>query len=198
MEVKECTYEDLKPFILNIHYAHLMPTSIMYKYGLYDKGELVGVCTYGRPAAPAPSNALAGPDNRKKVIELNRLVLLPDYNGGNCASYLIAHSLKRLPSGLFVLSYADIGGQGHPGYVYQATNWVFTGVTKPRRDRSGYSGNHARHYIKGSQLHMRTPKCRYVNFTGDRRTKRQLKRLLRWKELPYIKSLEDPKFTGFV
>ena len=180
-EVKPCSYEDTKPFIVGIHYAHTMPTSVMFKFGLYDKDTLVGVITYGRPAAPAPSIGMFGKEEKHRVIELNRLVLLPKYNGGNYTSFLVSHSLKLLPPGMGVLSYADFGGQGHVGCIYRACNFLYTGTTKPRTDAASISGGHARHYQGDlTKRQYRTAKYRYVTFTGSKRDKRKLRNMLKW------------------
>ena len=50
-DVLKISYEQTKPFILDIHYAKRMP-SISYAYGLFDKGELVGIVSYGSPVSP--------------------------------------------------------------------------------------------------------------------------------------------------
>lgn len=149
--------------------------NIQYAFGLLADEVLVGVVTYGQPPSPSLCKGIAGEENRKNVIELNRLVLLPDLNGNNNASILISRSLKMLPKDLFVVSYADWGGWQHVGYVYQATNWLYTGLTKRRTDKYSESG-HSRHYKKGeTRRQIRTEKHRYVYLTGNR--KRQLKQL---------------------
>lgn len=109
--VRKVSYEDTKPFLLGIHYARRMPC-IQYAFGLFD-GDYphpVGVVTYGQPASPPLCKGLAGEENRKHVIELNRLAFYPEYNGGNYASVLVSRSLHMLPHHTFVVSYADWGG----------------------------------------------------------------------------------------
>lgn len=51
-EVKEITYNQTKPFLLNIHYARRMPC-IQYAYGLFIDDVLCGCVTYGQPASPS-------------------------------------------------------------------------------------------------------------------------------------------------
>ena len=111
LTVRKISYDETKPFILGIHYARRMPC-VQYAFGLFD-GDYpypVGVVTYGSPASPPLCKGIAGEENRKRVLELNRLVLYPEYNGNNYASFLVAKSLKMLPHGTFVVSYADWGG----------------------------------------------------------------------------------------
>lgn len=183
-EVKPITYQDAKPFLLNVHYARRIPC-IQYAFGLFIDGELVGCVTYGQPASPSLCKGVAGEKNRKNVLELNRLVICDDTP--NNASFLVGTSLTLLPPHRFIVSYADIEGWGHVGYVYQATNWLFTGKTKSRTDK--YSNGHSRHYDPNeTRRQYRTAKYRYIFLTGNRGDKRHMKR-----ELQYPIISEYPK-----
>lgn len=185
--IKRISYSEAKPFIMNIHYARRMPC-VQFAFGLYENDELIAVITYGQPASPSLCKGIAGEVNRKHVLELNRLVILPQYNGGNYGSYLVANTLKMLPNRTFVVSYADWGGWHHVGYIYQATNWLYTGMTKPRTDKYSESG-HSRHYAENeSRRQMRTAKHRYVYLVGNKRDKREMS-----KELNYPVITEYPK-----
>ena len=188
MEVKRISYDETKPFILSVHYARRMPC-IQYAFGLFDNDEIIGVVTYGQPASPSLCKGVAGENNRKNVLELNRLVIKPTYNGKNIASFLVSKSLKLLPAHLIIVSYADVGGWGHVGYVYQATNFYYTGMTKPRTDKYGGDNGHSRHYKENeNRRQIRTAKYRYVIFTGTKRDKKELLHELKY---PIIK--EYPK-----
>ena len=57
--VRRITYEETKPFLLQIHYARRMPC-ITDAFGLFVNGELVGVVTYGVPASRPLCIGLAG------------------------------------------------------------------------------------------------------------------------------------------
>lgn len=176
--VRRITYEETKPFLLNIHYARRMP-SISYAFGLFIDGLLIGVCTYGVPASRSLCIGIAGEENADNVLELNRLCLLPKFNGQNNSSYLVSHSLKMLPNKTFVVSYADTAWT-HVGYIYQATNFLYTGATKERTDI--YSSGHSRHYSKEeTRRQFRSSKHRYIYLVGDKRTKRDMKKELKYK-----------------
>ena len=187
LSVKRITYGETKPFILGIHYARRMPC-VQYAFGLFNGSRMIGVVTYGQPASPSLCRGIAGEQNHKHVMELNRLVLLPECNGGNYASILVSKTLKMLPCGTFVVSYADWGAWGHVGYVYQATNWLYTGCTKPRTDKYSSSG-HSRHYAKNEiRRQPRSAKHRYVYLVGDKRTRRKMLKELRYAVIkPYPK-----------
>lgn len=183
--IRRITYEETKPFLLNIHYARRMP-SISYAFGLFVGGQLIGVVTYGVPASHSLCIGIAGKENASNVLELNRLCLLPEYNGENYASYLVSHSLKMLPNKTFVVSYADTAWT-HVGYIYQATNFLYTGATKERTDI--YSDGHSRHYSKDeTRRQFRSSKHRYIYLVGDKRTKR-----IMMEELNYTVENKYPK-----
>ena len=93
--VRRISYDDTKPFLLGIHYARRMPC-ITDAFGLFVDDEMIGVVTYGVPASMPLCRGLAGDKNKYRVLELNRLALLPDKSSMNDASYLVSHSLKML------------------------------------------------------------------------------------------------------
>lgn len=181
-EVRIIKREETKDFILNIHYAHRMP-SISYSFGLYENDELIGVCTYGKPASPSLCVGVCGIEYTKNVWELNRLVL--KYNRPNEASFFIGRTLKMLPRPMIVVSYADTA-QNHEGIVYQATNFLFTGTTKARTDMAGKNGKHSRHHLGDrTQRVFRSAKHRYIYFLGSKVEIKRMKKALKYKIIPY-------------
>jgi hypothetical protein len=188
-KVERITYNDTKPFILGIHYAKRMP-SISYAYGLFLKNELVGIVSYGSPASPSLCKGVAGLENKPFVIELNRLVL--KYNKKNEASMLVGKSLQLLPKPKIIVSYADTH-QDHVGFIYQATNFYFTGTSKPRTDMAGKNGKHSRHHLGDKTKRVfRSAKHRYIFITGNKKEKNNLFKKLKYPILAY------PKKNGIV
>lgn len=182
--VKQITYNDTKPFILDIHYAKRMP-SISFAYGLFLQNNLVGMISYGSPASPSLCKGIAGEDNKHLVIELNRLVL--KNNIKNEASMLIGSSFKLLPKPKIIVSYADTA-QDHLGIVYQATNFLFTGTSKARTDMAGKDGKHSRHHLGDKTKRVyRSAKHRYVYLHGNKRDKKELFNCLNYPVLDYPK-----------
>lgn len=184
--VRRIRSEDAIPFIENIHYSRKAP-NITDAFGLFVNGEMIGIVTYGIPASPSLCNGLAGKKNFSRVRELNRLVIKPKYNGGgyNYASYLVSHSLKMLENGTFVVSYADTAWS-HVGYVYQACNFLYTGLSAKRVDFYMPDGKHPRSAERNGRtterLHQtRSRKHRYIYLVGDRRTKKQMLKELNYK-----------------
>ena len=183
-EVKKISYQDTKDFILNKHYAQRMP-SITFAYGLFDREKIVGVLTIGKPASNSLCEGICGKECKEKVYELNRLITL-DGLKENALSYFVSRALKDLKERkLIIVSYADTG-MNHNGYIYQATNFIYTGKTKERTDKYTEGNKHSRHYNEENKhlRKVRTSKHRYVYFTGDR--KKYLKKL-NYDVLPYPK-----------
>ena len=125
------------------HYAKRRP-SISFCFALFDEnGYVVGVCSFGRPMAHTlVKNAFSG-EYQDKFLELNRLIT-NDGLGRNVASFFVGKCLRLLPKPRVVVSYADTS-QGHNGYIYQATNWIYTGLSAKFMDYmvKGYEHLHS-------------------------------------------------------
>lgn len=189
--VRRISYEETKPFLLNIHYARRMPC-ITDAFALVRGGSAIGCVTYGVPASYHLCIGIAGKENKDDVLELNRLVILPEYNGKNYASMLVGRSLKMLPNHTFVVSYADTAWS-HVGYIYQATNFLYTGLSAKRTDTYQPEGKHPRAYNKGDHSEYRqtrSQKHRYIYLVGDKRTKKQMRKELIYPVYPYPKGDE--------
>ena len=179
--IHQIQYEETKRWLLEKHYAERMP-SISYAYGLYVDMVLEGIVTYGSPPSHSLCIGICGEKHSKNVLELNRLAI-NSTAPKNSASKLVGKSLRMLPRDSIIVSYADTN-QGHIGYVYQATNWIYTGATKARTDISA-DGGHSRHYDKNSDYTKRTfrsSKHRYIYFRD-----RKMIRKLKYKQYPYPK-----------
>jgi len=192
MLIKKIDKTDYKDFILNKHYAQRMP-SISYAYGLYIDNILKGIITFGKPASNSLCEGVCGKEYKTYVYELNRLVVennLPK----NTLSKFVSQALKLLPRDLIVVSYADTG-MDHNGYIYQATNFIYTGETKERTDKYTPNGKHSRHYTEeyNHLRKVRTSKHRYIYFTG--KNKKWLKHL-KYDIKPYPKGQNKRYILG--
>lgn len=130
MKVLSIQSYETEPWLLKKHYAKRFPP-ISFAFGLYEQSVLVGVCTYGMPSSATLRDGIAGAENAKFVLELNRLCI--ESNNKNAASFLVGRSLRLLPKPSIVVSYADTA-QNHVGYVYQACNFMYTGLSAKRTD----------------------------------------------------------------
>ena len=85
-----------------------------------------------------------------KTIELNRLVA-NDGHPRNMMSFFVAKTWGWLPKPSALISYAD-PEMGHLGFIYQAVNWLYTGMTTPRR----------RFMLDGKEIHESSLRSRKV------------------------------------
>lgn len=185
------------------HYAHRVP-SIVLAVGMFVDGVLAGCLTYGSSASPAVQ-AVCGEASRAVSIELNRLYV-HDWAGRNSESWLVGQSFKIAqqvrPDIRVLVSYADTGA-GHMGYIYQSTNWLYTGAVTAHDSEYVVNGRktHARNLTamgitapgqwaldNGIERVKAQPKHRYVYFLGDKRQRREFRKLLRWPTMPYPKA----------
>ncbi len=199
-DVRRIPFSEAKEWVLNKHYAHRIP-SVSYAFGLYWKLVLCGVCTFGVPASPDLIIGSMGAEYKDIFLELNRLVV----NDGlpkNALSFFVSGCLKMLPRPMVVVSYAD-SGMGHHGYIYQATNWIYTGMSDKHITYvvDGLEGKHDRHLADGAEKvgrgkskydalvqkfgdrvtkSERSRKYRYFQFLGDKRQVRKMKKDLKF------------------
>ena len=158
-------------FIMPRHYAGRVP-QISYSFGWVIQKELVAVCTIGKPASPSLCVGICGEEYSDMVMELNRLIRLPTLT--EPLSQFVGAVLRRLIcKNIILVSYSDTA-MNHNGYIYQACNFIYTGMTKERTDKSGTSG-HSRHYEEDSPYRqVRSSKHRYIYFcTRDKRLKKE-------------------------
>ena len=188
--------------VVENHYLHRR-ASCMFAFGLYEGDDLIGVCMFGKPASPFPCRGVCGPEESDRVIELTRL-WIDDKSVKNSESFLIGQSIKMLPPEYdILLSYAEIA-QGHRGVVYQATNWLYTGLSDAHVEwwLDGKPPSHSRHAfdavggvkkakeVYGARMERRerARKNRYVMFRGGKSRRKELMRKLRYEVQPYPKA----------
>jgi hypothetical protein len=194
--------KEAKPWLLKRHYAHRM-CPISYAFGAYKGTELVGVVTYGTPASAPLREGIAGKEWAAHVMELNRLCCVSEKNMASC---LVGQSLRMLPKPSLVVSYADTA-QGHVGYIYQATNFIYTGLSAKRTDwkikgrehlygatvadESTGQANRAEwmreKYGDDFYLEDRPRKHRYIYLCGDKRQRVAMRSALRYTQEQYPK-----------
>ena len=196
MKILPIKHQECSEWLLKIHYAKRLPL-IMHSFGLFDNNILIGIVTYGMPASPALCVGICGEKYRDRVLELNRLCLLN--NKKNQASFLVGNSLKLLPKPSIIVSYADTS-MNHNGYIYQATNFIYTGLSDKRTEwRMINSNQHSKTIVElysleerqknKEKFHMidRPRKHRYIYFLGDKKQKKEMLGKLNYNIEPYPK-----------
>ena len=187
-KVESIKSKETYDWLLHKHYAKRIP-SISYAFGLFKNKELLGVCTLGSPASPSLCIGVCGAEYKNKVIELNRLCVEEGLEPNVC-SYFVSSSLNKIKKDYVVVSYAD-RDMNHEGYIYQATNWNYTGHTKERTDIGLDDNSHSRHYDKNidysKHRKKRSSKHRYIYFIGNKTQKKNMLKNLKYEIQPYPK-----------
>ena len=194
MSNKEISYREAIGFLLPRHYSGRKP-SISYAFGYYENEVLKGVCTFGKPASNSLCIGVCGEQYSSKVYELNRLCVDGDIELK--LSSFVGWCLRQLKKqNLIIVSYAD-KQMNHNGYIYQATNFIYTGLTKSRTDKYVDGGKHSRHYDNTNQNGLRkfrSSKHRYIYFACNKKYKNKFIKCLRYKTEEYPKE-KNKKYT---
>jgi len=195
--IKQIDYRTAMDVVVREHYLHRKaPCSIAF--GLFLENQLKGVVCYGTPSSAPLRSGIAGPENAKNVVELTRLWVC-DSVPRNGESFLIGRTIKRAGKEI-VVSFAEIE-QGHVGTVYQATNWIYTGLSAKRTNwtvdgvdkhcqtlADKYTSKQIREqYGKLFSLKPRPRKHRYVFINAKGRRRDNLLKALRYLPAQYPK-----------
>lgn len=156
MRLTKATSQAIRYACLHYHYSKSVPANPI-GYNVYnDADEWCGVILYAVGATPnigKPYNLLTG-----GVLELVRVAL----NGKQeFTSKAVSLSLKQLkkdvPQCRLVVSYADVD-QNHLGTIYQATNWIYEGLSK----------GDTYFIVNGRKTHRKSISSRIVTIDGKR------------------------------
>ncbi len=198
--IKEIDYKKAMDIIIKNHYLH-RKAPCSFSFGLFENttNELKGVIIYGTPSSAPLRKGICGDDEKNNVIELTRL-WVDDSVPRNGESFLIGNTIKRVNKEIIV-SFAEID-QGHIGYVYQATNWIYTGLSAKRSNwviegvdkhcqtiADKYTSKELTE-IYGDKFKRvpRPRKHRYVYFNCSKKRKKELLSKLKYKIESYPKS----------
>ncbi len=208
LKVKTITHHDCREWLLFKHYAKRIPP-IEFAFGLFDGLRMVGVCTFATPV----SHTLRSLFDDFKLMELNRLVTNDDLPK-NTTSFFVSQTLKKIPKPMVIVSYADTS-QNHHGYIYQATNFVYTGLSAKFKDYYVKGMEHLHNgtimdmsrgkenrvqWLRdkfGEDLYMRERprKHRYFYFVADKRDKKRMIQLMPYDVQSYPKG-ENKKYDA--
>ena len=169
-----------KELVVREHYIHTLPGGTQMAFGAFMNGRLLGVLTLG--VGPFNSHFLVEGAARRDCLTLSRLWLSDELpkNSESLVIGAVLRSLRKYTDLKFILSYAD-PVQGHVGIIYQASNWIYTGLSvamplydlgdgKPHHSRSigNTYGTHSVKYLQSHGVPIRlvpqSAKHRYVYF----------------------------------
>jgi len=185
--------------VVERHYLH-RKAPCSNAFGLFDEHDsLRGVVLYGTPSSAPLRSGIAGKENASNVVELTRL-WIDDNSPKNSESFLIGNSLKFCGKEIIV-SFADTQ-QNHLGIVYQATNWLYTGLSAKRTDwvvegidkhghtwADKYTAEEMRNQFgERFKLVPRSRKHRYIFINAKGGRKKELLASLKYKIEPYPKA----------
>jgi hypothetical protein len=199
--IERISYRLAMDLIIANHYLHRRaPCS--FAFGLFEIAtqQCVGVVVYGVSASSTLLKGICGPDEASNVYELTRL-WIDDSVPKNGESFLIGNTIKQLDREIIV-SFAD-SSQNHVGVVYQATNFLYTGLSAKFKDPKVKGLEHQHHATYANGLTNaevkdkfgdlvywvdRPRKHRYIYFNASKKRRKQLLDKLRYKIEPYPKA----------
>lgn len=130
LRVDWCSHEAAKYAVEKWHYSRRMPATIQkpVKLGVWEDGCFIGAVVFGCGAS-STLGAQFGVE-KQHVAELVRVAL--QIRHATPVSQIVATALRMLksqsPNLRLVISFAD-PFQNHHGGIYQAGNWIYTGVS---------------------------------------------------------------------
>lgn len=123
------THESAKYACEKWHYSKSMPVPPIVKIGVWENEKFIGVILFSRGASPD----LLKPYGLTQFegCELTRVALTNHKTPVSRIMSIALKFLKQSNKGLrIIVSFAD-QSKGHHGGIYQATNWIYAGLTSP-------------------------------------------------------------------
>jgi hypothetical protein len=145
LEVRPIPTLSAKRLIEREHYLHSLPGGTRLAFGVFLGSRFMGALTLG--VGPLNAYSLVQRATPDDCLTLTRL-WLSDQLPRNSESRVLGislRSLRRHTSLKFLVTYAD-PAQGHLGTIYQATGWLYTGLSKamPLYDVGDGKARHSR------------------------------------------------------
>lgn len=122
------THEAAKYACENWHYSKCIPKSKLVKIGAWENGKFIGVIIFSYGATPD----LVKPYGltMQQGCELTRVALTKHKSPVSKMMAVAIRMLKKSNPGLkIIVSFAD-SNESHHGGIYQATNWIYSGLTE--------------------------------------------------------------------
>lgn len=153
LKIDWATHEAAKYACVNWHYSGCLPVGKLVKVGAWENGKFIGVVLFGRGA----NKSLGEPYgcDQTESCELVRIALTSHITPVSKIMSLALKWLKKTNEKIkLVVSFADTE-VGHHGGIYQATNWIYDGLTNAA-DEYLYKGKrwHGRAFRKSHGSHL--------------------------------------------
>lgn len=128
LRVDWCSYEAAKYAVEHWHYSKVLPGGKRVYFGVWEDEQFIGCVIYGLGA-----NCEMGTPYGLKLFEAAELVRVALTKHQSLVSEIVAKTIKVIksqsPGIRLIVSYAD-PAQSHVGSIYQAMNWIYSGVTE--------------------------------------------------------------------
>lgn len=162
----------------NWHYSKCLPSTMQKRFavGAWEDGKFIGVIVFWHGANPSIGKPYGL--TIYQCCELTRVALGPHkIEVSRIISIAIKFLRQQCPGIKLIVSYADTG-QGHHGGIYQATNWIYVGLTKgvPRL------------FFNGKQWHA---KALRTSFPGLKHSDPRVKKMAATDKHKYLMPLDD-------
>ena len=198
--IKVCpiSHRIAKQLVEREHYLHSLPGGTHMAFGVFLGIRMLGVITIG--AGPMKGYSIVEGAMPDDCLSLTRMWLSDELPRGSESRVLgfVLRALKRHTDLKFLLTYAD-PQQGHAGTIYQATNWIYTGLSAAMplydlgdgaaihsRTLSHAFGTHSVSYFADHGIEVKrvpqTGKHRYIYFLDSR-----------WSDRLRLPALQYPK-----
>jgi len=193
-----------------------------FAFGLFFGEYLAGVVCFGSTAGTKVRASVLGSEHSNKVITLTRGCCL-HWAHPHSGSFLVSAACREMTKkGYYsVIAYADPGANER-GVILRACNFLYCGMTSPTekfrrpdgkiydarnvhlltRDRRFGMLRYKRSRAEQKQILIEQGcnffkdtgcKHRFVGIFGDRRTKKILRRALKWEVMDYPKGAQSPE-----
>ena len=163
LKVTPISQTEAKNLVVRHHYLHSFPGGTKLSFGIFYQSFLMGAITLG--VGPFLGYGMVDGATSEDCITLTRLWLEDDlpYNSESHVIGTLLRSLQKETSFKFVLAYSDPAA-GHIGTIYQATNWLYTGLSSatPLYDIGDGILHHSRSLAHGLGTHS----IRYLTSQG--------------------------------
>lgn len=149
-----CSHEAAKFACEKWHYSKCLPVGKLVKIDVWEDDKFKGVIIYSRGANKSLMSQIGL--NQDQGCELTRVALTNHFWEVSKMLSISFKLLKKIcPNLRAVISFAD-QEQNHHGGIYQASNWLYMGQTKPA-DEYIYKGKrwHGRAFRKSHGSHKK-------------------------------------------
>ncbi|MCD4712883.1 MAG: hypothetical protein K8R73_06325 [Clostridiales bacterium] len=185
-QIKEIERSTANDLFRQHHYTGTFGVST-FSLGLFKDGELIGAISYGPSCAPSMAKSISSLLTNSNYLELQRLFIF-DVTEKNTESWFIGQSFKKIrikyPEVKVIISFADPNA-GHQGTIYQATNFLYLGLSTKYRVLVNNDTNEEKHprsiqrlkksgsekyedYINNGHYITKEGKHRYLHILDDK------------------------------